>query len=231
MRQILLLLRHPEKEDDLDGIYRGHEAKITERGLRQVEAVTSMLVDLQIDAILSSALMRTGLMAAHIADRLQRPVTIEPLLNELDKPKHLIGKRYDHPEARALMQEHRDRFDEDHVPEGSGLQSRSMLEQEMRDLFTRIERMPQHRILAVTHAKRIAACRHWVYKGERTLEGYYREADRTLLIENTDIFVLIRQPDRRTGEPHWHIGSLESLRRADDGLFDSALLDSLAAKA
>jgi broad specificity phosphatase PhoE len=227
MANVLILLRHPQKEDDIDGVYRGRHAKITEQGLRESQLIIEELVNYQIDAVMSSTIERAGLLGARIAKRLNRPLYLDPLLNELEKPEAFIDREYLNPDVQAFMLEWRERFDDDYVPEGVAAKSRSGLEEEMRELFAHVEAYPHERVVGVSHAKRIALIYHWVYRGERTLEGYYREADRSLLIENTEPIVFIRKPDRRTSEMHWHIGSTFSLMRQDQALLTEELVSAL----
>jgi hypothetical protein len=95
------------------------------------------------------------------------------------------------------------------------VKTRRELEEETKRAFATVEAYPWESIVLVCHAKRIASYVHWVYRNG-TLEGFYKEADRHLLLDTTGVTILSRRPDRRTGEVRWHIGTVNDFSHYND---------------
>lgn len=239
MANKLILIRHPDKAGDNEGVYLGNTALITEQGERQIPLVIGRLRLLVPEAVTCSIFPRAVLLAERIAGELKLPVPIRSeFFNEIDKPQFLVGMRRDDPVHVEVMQAIRDQFDEDRVPtellRGESIKSRTELEEEIRRTFVFVENfsygspISPHTLLAVTHAKRIAAILHWLYhKG--SLKGYYQTTDEVLKISTTGITILTREPNRRTNELQWHIRTVNEEAHMEVGLEQEfqQLLDSI----
>ena len=66
---------------------------LTELGQQQAEACAEELLDMNIDEIYSSAKGRAIETARHLADKLGKPVTVEPWANEIEHYAYLSGGR------------------------------------------------------------------------------------------------------------------------------------------
>lgn len=199
-----IIVRHPHKEGEDEGVYLGDDARITEKGRAQAEILLKRIEKFKPDGVVSSAIPRAMELAELFGHRLDRPVLVDPIFNEIDKPSFLVGLSRTDDLYGSVLKEIRELFDEDRVPKGVNVKTRSELEEETRRAFATVEAYPMDTIVLVCHAKRIASYVHWVYRNE-TLEGFYKEADRHLVLSTTGLTILSRKPDRRTGEQRWHI--------------------------
>ncbi len=81
----IMLVRHPETDANINGHYVGRgDSPYTERGLLQVDALASRIVDFRPTAIWSSPLRRALTVGEKAADKTSVPLHIDPRLNELD---------------------------------------------------------------------------------------------------------------------------------------------------
>ncbi len=81
----LVIIRHAQPEWVKDGLSVDNPP-LTDLGFRQAEAVAKAIADEHFDEILVSPLLRTQQTAAPILDVLQRPLVIEPWLEEIRNP-------------------------------------------------------------------------------------------------------------------------------------------------
>gem|GEM_PF-4647896 len=202
-----IIVRHPHKEGEDEGVYLGNDARITEKGKQQAEVLIKRLEGFKPDGIVSSAIPRAVELAEMFGHRLDRPVLVDPIFNEIDKPKFLVGLSRTDPLYESTLKEIREGFDDNVLPKGVTVKARSELEEETKRAFDTVEAYPMDTIVLVCHAKRIASFVHWVYRNG-TLEGFYKEADRHLILSTTGLTILARRPDRRTGEVRWHIDTV-----------------------
>ncbi len=63
-------VRHPHKQDDIDGIYRGDASMLSEEGERQADILIERVRQLDIDIVQSSDTPRTALVAVRIGNAL-----------------------------------------------------------------------------------------------------------------------------------------------------------------
>jgi probable phosphoglycerate mutase len=81
----VFLVRHGSTADvGLRVSGRGAGVHLTDEGKREARAVAAALTDLQVERVYSSPLERARETAAEIAQWIDRPVDIEPLVNEID---------------------------------------------------------------------------------------------------------------------------------------------------
>jgi broad specificity phosphatase PhoE len=236
MARTWILMRHPHKEGDDEGIYLGDTASITSRGEAEMHWVIERLKHLCPEAVTCSMFPRAVALAEHIASELGREADIikHGLLNEVSKPRFLIGMKRTDPVHIEVMQSIRDQFDDDTVPthllRGEKIQTRSELESTIRRLFHFIENIrTADVVLSVSHAKLIAAILHYVYRGDGTLLGYYTMADRALKLSTTGISILTFEPNRRSGKQEWHIKTINEEAHVDSADFTSlrSILDKI----
>lgn len=227
MANKLILIRHPDKVGDAEGIYLGNRAGITAKGQEQIPLVIARLKLLLPDAVICSMYPRAVALAERISEELHIPEPIQSdLFNEIDKPQFLIGMHRDDPVHQEVMQAIRDQFDDDSVPtellRGEKIRTRSEIEEEIRKLFLYVEHFRTdspilpNTLLAVTHAKKIAALLHYVYN-RGSLKGYYQTSDRAIKISTTGVSILTLEPDRRTHEMAWHIRTVNEEVHMDIG--------------
>lgn len=223
MADVVYLVRHPDKEGDREGVYLGNDARITAHGHDQVLLTIARLKMLHPYLVLTSKLPRSIELGHVLAHELNAHVEQHALFDEIDKPQHLVGMKRSDPAHVAAMQAIRDCFDDDRVPEGVEVKSRSQLEEETRQAFTLFEGH-RHRpsygrkpaIVVVGHAKRIATYVHWALNGE-SLVGFYR-TDSHLKLDTASITTLVREPDRRTGVVGWHVQSVNDTWHLQQGV-------------
>lgn len=220
------LVRHPDKEGDEEGLYLGDVARITKKGEVEAEQMVHRIGSLAVmpEMLISSVIPRALQLAMHIGHTLNLPTRASPLFNEIDKPEFLVGTYRSDPVHQSTMQAIRDMFDEDRVPPGISVKTRTELEEETRQAFAFIEALEFTTVLSVGHAKRIASHIHWVYNCGRTLKGYYDTVDRTVMLDTTGVTILKRKPDRRTGEMHWHIATINDTSHSEGFLSGNAQL-------
>jgi broad specificity phosphatase PhoE len=204
MANTWIIVRHPHKEGSDEGVYLGHDAQVTEKGRKEAEVLLERLEKLKPDQVVSSAIPRAIELAEMFAHRLDVPVIVDSTFNEIDKPSFLVGLSRTDPQYESVLKEIKEGFDDNITPKGVKVKTRTELEEETRRAFETIEAYPCESVMLVCHTKRIASYIHWVYRNG-TLEGLYSEADRHLILDPTGITILIRKPDRRTEEVHWHI--------------------------
>jgi len=234
MANIWVLIRHPDKVGDKEGIYFGDTATITEFGRQQMTLVIARLKLLCPAVVTCSMFPRAVMLAEHIAAELGLGEPVQTgLLNEIDKPRFLIGLKRTDPLHQDVMQAIRDGWDADTVPEhllrGEKIRSRSEVEHDLDRLFTMVEGfLPTHHapapevMLSVSHAKTIAAIGQKILSKDGSLVGYYDMADRAFKVSTTSITILKRRPNRRTGELQWHIQTWNEESHTDIG-FDEEL--------
>ena len=226
MANTWILIRHPNKVGDDEGLYLGDTADITDSGWQQMPLVTDRLKLLHPDAITCSLFPRAITLADHIAAQLGVETVLKHgLFNEIAKPRFLIGMRRDDPIHIEVMQAIRDQFDDDTIPtdllRGEKIERRSELEDRVRKAFQYVESLPLAEVvLTVSHAKFIAALVHWLWENG-TLKGYYPKADRSLKISTTGITILSREPNRRTGEIEWLIKTINEEAHIDAGEYEA----------
>lgn len=230
MANTWILIRHPDKIGDKEGVYLGDTAGITELGRQQMALVTERLKQLCPMVVTCSMFPRAVTLAEHIAAELGLGEPVQTgLLNEIDKPRFLIGMKRTDEEHQKVMQAIRDGWDADTVPvdllRGETIRTRSEVERDLDRLFAMIEGFlpTQHApapevMLSVSHAKTIAAIGQKVLSKDGSLVGYYDMADRAFKVSTTGITILVRRPNRRTGERHWHIQTWNEESHTDTGL-------------
>lgn len=191
-------VRHPQKQDDIDGIHRGDAALITEQGERDADVLVERARLMDLDAVVSSDCPRTGALATKIGSAIGCRVETNALFREWRMPSFMLGQSVRDNvmvrEAKLLM---RTGFDTDITV--TDAENRSMIEKRTREASAYLVAYPRERILLVSHAKFICGMITMTIWG--TLEGYYRGPDRSLKLDNTGVTLFTREADRRDGSP------------------------------
>lgn len=230
MADTWIIIRHPHKDGEEDGIYLGDTALITERGRQEMKLIIPRLKLLNPTVITCSQLPRAIILAEHIAAELGLPEPVKTgLLNEIDKPRHLIGMHRDSPQHEGVMRPIREGWNADVVPTyvlcGEKIRSRTEVERDLHKLFRMVETFPATSqtpvpdvLLSVTHAKLTAAIGHMVWRRDGTLLDYYNTSDSSLKVSTTGISILRREPNRRDPDlVEWHIQTWNEESHTDIG--------------
>jgi hypothetical protein len=244
MANTWILIRHPDKEGDKEGLYLGNTAKITEQGKKEMRLVVARLRLIVPEAVTCSMFPRTKILAEHLSEELGIPGPVQTnLLNEFDKPQFLVGMKRSDPLHQEVTRSSRELFDDDllpislrgHISQGEVLRTRSGIERDIGRLFQFVESFrpdpnlpPPETLLSVTHAKLIAGIFHYLYTGG-SLVGYYRMADEVLKISTTGITILVREPSRRNPEKSlWKVATVNEESHTTIG-FDEELRSLISA--
>ena len=229
------LVRHPKKEGENEGLYLGTQAQITSEGWEETEVLINRLMRMPHDVVVTSQIPRAIQLARVYAERLGNP---EPesfeFFNEIDKPQWLVGLHRSDPIHVRVMKTIRDSFDSARVPLLTtdlqqeiacrlgldlplriNVKGRRALEAQMQRIFNYFDSLDANTALCVTHAKLIGAILHWQNSGQKSLKGFYQTTDRNYKFHTTGITTLVREPDRRTGELHWHIEAVNDTSHYD----------------
>jgi len=95
-------VRHGESEENVNDIYRGPAAKLTETGYAQARFVAERFTTIPIDLILSSTMERAKETARIISEKIGQGVIHSDLLVETKAPSEFLHKEYDDPEAVSV---------------------------------------------------------------------------------------------------------------------------------
>ncbi len=97
------LVRHGETDSNVDGIFRGRDSALTERGKKQAQIVAERIKHLAIEALVSSTYPRALDTASAIAEATGLMVEPSELFVETGEASVLRGKPKDHPERIAAL--------------------------------------------------------------------------------------------------------------------------------
>lgn len=229
MANTWILIRHPDKEGDKEGLYLGELAEITELGVQQMKLAAARLKLMGPTAITCSMFPRAITLAEHLAEDFGLEVPLKTsLLNEIDKPQFLRGLKRTDPLHVDVMQAIRDGWNANTVPtdllRGEKIRSRSEVEEDIARLFSLVEQFQTPNadpetdvLLSVSHAKTIAAIGQWVL-GNGSLLNYYEQADRVFRVSTTGITILKRGPFRRDQKIQWEIATWNEESHTEIGL-------------
>jgi probable phosphoglycerate mutase len=143
-------VRHGETILNAQRVRQGAEGALSEKGREQAKLTGERLKNFPIDIMLVSPFERTKETAAIINTYVNKPLEYNDLLKERKNPTEIIGKWYDDPEVRNII----DRIDKS-FHEGN---LRYSDEENYEDLKARAEKLldylatrPEQNILCVTH--------------------------------------------------------------------------------
>ncbi len=96
----VFLIRHGQSMLNGRGIHQSPDTGLSERGIRQAEAMAERFVGVKVDLILASRYRRAMHTAQIISRRIDRRVVYTKLLNEFKNPTEVEGLR--HGSAKAM---------------------------------------------------------------------------------------------------------------------------------
>lgn len=189
-------VRHPQKQDDIDGIHRGDAALITPQGEQEAAVLVERARLMDLDAVITSDCPRTFALGTRIGNAIGCKIETNALFREWRQPSFMEGQSVRDNvmvrEAKLLM---RTGFDSDvTVTDG---ETRTMIETRTKRGVDYLLAYPHERVLLVSHAKFICGMITMTVWG--SLEGYYRGPDRSLKLDNTGVSIFTREADRREG--------------------------------
>ncbi|HEX2792452.1 MAG TPA: histidine phosphatase family protein [Candidatus Paceibacterota bacterium] len=204
----VFLIRHPETNEAVDGIYRGDHAEITEKGMEQAQTVAGRLADLNVTHIITSTLPRSVRLAEIIAVRMSmgaKPNSLVKVLpNELfvecRKPSVMDLKPRD--ESEPAMRPIRGLFDWNY--RHSDEENRWRLEVRVWRALRYLAELDAQCVVVVTHGKFLRVLYHYLYE-EGTLNGFYRKADRLLKHAHTGITTFSLEEGYRNPALQWQV--------------------------
>ncbi|MBI2025675.1 histidine phosphatase family protein [Candidatus Kaiserbacteria bacterium] len=101
MEKHVYLIRHGESESNVDGVYRGRDAELTDTGREQAKAVAGRIKRIGVEALITSTFPRAHETAAIIGECIGLPVETEEQFGEWAEPTHIFGKHRDDPDRTA----------------------------------------------------------------------------------------------------------------------------------
>lgn len=170
--------RHPQTEDELDRVYRGEAAELTDRGRQEMEKVVERLVEAHPQLIVTSSYPRSRRLGQSLAAAMGSITPIAPteLLVEVKKPSITLNRHRDDPEVEAVMDVVRD-------PTFFNRYRRYADEENRRDLEKRITALLDFLLLharevnattvaVISHGKFLRAVKHFI-EHEGSLRDFY----------------------------------------------------------
>lgn len=104
MEKQVYFVRHGESESNVDRVFRGKEAVLTESGRAQAAAVAERVLRLNVDALICSTFTRARETAAIIGEKIGLAPEEHETFGEWLESEHLIGKSYEHPDSVAAVE-------------------------------------------------------------------------------------------------------------------------------
>lgn len=101
----LYLVRHGLSEGNIANIHQGPDEPLSKIGLEQAKEVGKRFVEVKIDTIYCSPMLRAKQTALEIEKATGVKVKIDENLREMLSPKEIIGLNFDHPTAKKVMDE------------------------------------------------------------------------------------------------------------------------------
>ncbi len=207
----ILFVRHPHTDEEIDKVYRGDHAEITDLGWEQAKLVADRIAEMSsITHIVTSTLPRSRQLAELIATEVAQvtfslPIYItSDLFVEVKKPSELVDVRRGDPEAVHIGKRIRTLFDFEY--RHSDEENRWRLELRLWKAVWFLAELDAECVVVVTHGKFLRALWHFLYKGGR-FKRFYQEADRVLKHDHTALTILELEPSFRKGTVQWNLKS------------------------
>lgn len=111
MEKHIYFVRHGQSESNVDGIYRGKKAQLTEMGHEQARIVAERIERIGVEAVISSTFPRAHDTALAIGERVGLPVETFELFGEWAEPTNVMNLHIEHPvrkESRRVISETHD---------------------------------------------------------------------------------------------------------------------------
>jgi broad specificity phosphatase PhoE len=187
-------VRHGESTGNVGDFRQGPDTPLSKEGEAQAKIVAERFRSIEIDKIIVSTYLRAKQTAEYINEILNKETEYSDLLVERIKPSKVVGKRKDDPEATAIDKLHINNF---HNPEFKFEDGETFTEMKKRalDLLTHIEKIPEERILCVSHGiflRMVLAC---VVYGQKLTSHEYWDFYTNISLGNTGI-TIFEQSDK-----------------------------------
>jgi broad specificity phosphatase PhoE len=199
----ILFVRHGQCAANLGlGCHGNPESPLTDEGRRQAEVLAARLVNIPIDAIISSTDLRARQTAEIIGEHVGKPIETSALFREQRSPSILWGKPFNDAEAeriQAEIQAHRGEPGWHYSDEDNFEERIARAGQCIEYLAAR----PESKLLVVSHASHIKTIvAHMLYGADITVSEYHA-IKMFLDFENTGISD-IRWSGKNWFIAHWN---------------------------
>lgn len=204
IEKVVIWIRHPHTNEEIDRVYRAEDAEITPKGWEQAYMVAERireLSDAQIEPvthIVTSTLTRSrqlaDVIALEIAKTRPLPVIIpSDLFVEVRKPSSFKFVHRDDPEVVRIGARMRRLFDWEY--RYSDEENRWRLQLRVREALRLLASLDAKFVVVVTHGKFKRVVWHYIW--EHSLRGFYRKADRLMRLGHTGIMITELKPAYR----------------------------------
>src|SRR3989344_330925 len=188
MAKTIYLVRHGESEHNAGEIWQEGDSPLTERGKAQARLVGERCLQLDIDVVVASSLVRAKETASIINERIKKSVEYNDLFIERRHHTEFIGKRKDDPKVRRMERFLLEKLstpgfryaDEEN---GEDLQARAG------NALAHLETHTQDNILIVTHSMFLRALAARVLFGSAVSGHEIAHCMRVLKMANTGISI------------------------------------------
>ena len=150
MEKHIYFVRHGESEENLDGVYRGSSAQLTETGKEQAKLLAERIQRIGIDALIASPFARAHDTAVPIAELTGVALESSELLGEWLEPSHLVGLHFENPERKSVRDAIKSATHDDGFRH-SDEETFSELAARARAVISVLAEHPAQRICVVTH--------------------------------------------------------------------------------
>lgn len=168
MEKHIYFVRHGETMGNVEKVYHGKDAELTETGRAQATAVAERVRHLGVEALVSSDFLRAKDTATIIGEKIVLSPTEQPLFGEWIEPKHLLGKPFTHPEA-VEMREAVFGSDDPHYRHRDE-ETFAEMKARAAQCFTFLEQHPASRLCVITHLGFLRVLAGFVLLGEENYD-------------------------------------------------------------
>ena len=201
----LYFVRHGQSNSNADGVQRGEESVLTEKGKEEALVVAERIERIGVDALVASSYARAIETATPISERLGLAIETSDLLVEMRRPSSILGKNADDPEVIAINTELFGNFGVagyQHSDEETFAEYKERSLEAMRFLKAH----PAERICVVTHGIFLRALFCAMHIGEEYTGADFRRMWRMRTV-NTGITYAKWEEGRGDWDRGWHIVS------------------------
>lgn len=186
MDKHVFFVRHGESVANVEKVYIGKEAQLTENGRAQAAAVAERVERLGVEALVSSDFPRAKDTAAIIGEKIGLPPDEQPMFAEWVEPGNLFGKPYAHPDADAMRTAVFGSDDPHFQHEDE--ETFAQMKERAAQCYAFLEQHPASRICVVTHLGFLRVLVGRVLLGEEVYDKrIYNAMFRRLVASNTGI--------------------------------------------
>ncbi len=201
MKKEIYFIRHGESESNVDGIYRGTTANLTERGREQARVASEKVSKFAPEVFVASHFGRAIETAGIIAEGTGLNVEENELFGEKGEATVLFGRNREEPEIIDIVNQINDtanssggHSDEEYF---DGFYKR------VREAMSFLEKHEASKIAVVTHGGFLrAVLGSVVFGNDLTKEGHYRMME-SMRVDNTGIIHAVYDSDKNS----WQIAS------------------------